>query len=256
MGRLSWHSTLRVAALLAVAFFVAGSVLQAILSFDLTGAPPPDKPDFLDTIEAFFAFENGRAAIDLGGSTLFALAFLALAAVGILLSRLAENTDARRSLGAAAFLGSAGLGVAAQLTWIAIKPVITSPHYCDCGFRAEEVTSRLTILHVAGNLNLWLTIGFIVIASIAFVLVARLGADAGLGNGWAWLSYATAAVGLLAAAVSASDIHPAGDLLTLLVAGILLPVWALWVAIRAPRLAGPEGALLAEPMEPESPPTG
>ena len=141
--------------------------------FELTGAAPADKPDFIDTIVAFFTWEEGRNPIDFAASALVALGFMALGGVGALLARLADAFDARRTLISVTMVAGAILGTTSQLWWIGVKGVATDPHYCDCGFRAEEITSRLMALRIAGSVQTWLLIGGIVATSIGVLLAVR-----------------------------------------------------------------------------------
>jgi hypothetical protein len=237
--RLEWTATLRVLSLVVTAFFVAAAVLQAVLSFELTGAAPEDTDDFIESIIQFFAWEQGRAGIDLAASLLFGLGFLAVAGVGVLLSRLAESTDARRALGAAAFVAGGSLGLASQLWWIAVKPLATSPQYCECNLLAEEITSRLMILRLGGTVQMWLVIGAIVLVSLGIILAAQLGRRAGMPGAWIWLSYLVVVASLVSSGLGIAGTYPFDQIALLVVAGILIPLWGLWLAIRAPNLTPP-----------------
>jgi hypothetical protein len=252
LRRLAWRDTLRLLSLLVAAFFIVAAILQAVLSFDLTGAPPADKPDFIDTIVAFFAWEEGRNPIDLAASALVAIGFLALGGVGALLARLADAVDARRTLISLAMVAGAILGTASQLWWMGVKPVATSPQYCDCGFRAEEITSRLMALRIAGSVQTWLLIGGIVAISVGVLLAVTLVRRAGISNGWVWLSYILVVASLISSVFAAAGIGPWDQYSTLLVAGILIPAWALWLAVAAPNLAAPDTLLGEVPAEPIS----
>jgi hypothetical protein len=236
---LGWHPSVRVLALLLTAFFFAAAVLQVILMANLTGNPPAETQVVTDNIMASFQFEYDRWPIELTAQLLFALGFLALGGIGILLSRLAAALDERRSLAAGLFVGTGLLGAASSLVWIGVKPVATFPHYCPCDLRDAELAARVTALDVGSSVSLWLTIGAILLASGGFLLIVGLGARAGMSRGWTALTYVTAAAGLLAAVLGAFDVRPASDWLAAAAAGLLIPIWALWLAIRAPKLSGP-----------------
>lgn len=246
----AWADAVRMLSLLVAAFFFVAAILQAVLSFELTGAAPAGKPDFIDSIVASFAWEETRNPIDLGASALVAIGFLALGGVGALLARLADAADARRTLISLTMVAGAILGAASQLWWMGVKPVATDPQYCDCGFRAEEITSRLMALRIAGSVQTWLLIGAIVATSIGVLLAVSLVRRAGISSGFTWLSYLLVAASLFASFVAASGIEPLDQYGTLLVAGILIPAWALWLAIEAPRLMAPDGAGANTPREP------
>jgi hypothetical protein len=49
-----WTDAVRVLSLLVTAFFFAAAVLQAVLSFELTGAAPADTDDFIESIIQYF----------------------------------------------------------------------------------------------------------------------------------------------------------------------------------------------------------
>jgi hypothetical protein len=250
MKRLEWSTSLRVLALLVTAFWIASAVLQAVLQFHLTGAPPErGSRDFLDFMEASFQFETDRWPIDFAATALVGLGFLSLGGLGTLLSRLADVVDARRSLGAAVFVGAGLLGASASLIWLAVKPFATYPHYCDCGLRAEEIMSRLIVLNTADAVQLWFTIGAIMLGAVGFLFVAGLGERAGMSRNWVMFTYLTAVLGLLAAVLGALDVGDLADLTALAVAGILVPIWTLWLAIRAPQLTPPDGTTVVPPID-------
>jgi hypothetical protein len=246
--RPAWTDTVRVLSLVVTAFFFAAAVLQAVLSFELTGAAPQDTEDFIESIIAFFNWENGRAGIDLAASLLFGFGFVAVAGLGVLLSRLADRADVRGALAAAGFIGGGALGLASQLWWIAVKPLATDPHYCECNLRAEEITSRLMILRLGGTVQLWLVIGAIVLVSIGIVVAVRLVQSAGMPSGWAWLSYLVVAGSFVSSGLGIAGTYPFDQIALLVVAGALIPLWALWLAIRAPSLRGPESGPAPAPV--------
>ena len=124
---------------------------------------------------------------------LAALGFLVFGGVGVLLARLADVTDSRRTLIATAMVIGATLGIASQLFWIGVKPVAADPHYCDCGFRTEEIISRLNTLNIAGSVQLWLNNGAIVALSIGVLMsvascVERGSLAGGCGSPTCWSS--------------------------------------------------------------------
>lgn len=245
MGRFEWNASVRVLALLLAAFMVAAVALQLVLQFDLTGSPPQGMTPGSDEIMAFFAFEHGRWPIDFASQVLFAFGFMALAGVGILLSRLADPTDTRRVLAPALFVGVGGLGVAASLIWIGVAPIITDPHYCTCDLRDALLAARVTAGDVVGSASIWLGNGAVFMAAIGFVLLVGYARGAGMSAGWAVLTWVTATVALLGVVLATASIAPSEDMpiapyISLAVGGILIPIWAVWLAIGAPGLAPPD----------------
>ena len=80
--------------------------------------------------------------------------------------------------------------------------------------------------------------------------VARLGQRAGMPLGWRWLTLVIAALSLLGVATSFFDVYLFGPVLVLLIAGVLVPVWALWLARWATSL-WPEATGAVAPMSPD-----
>jgi hypothetical protein len=236
MNGLAWSTLVRrLAWILAISFFVS-AILATLLEFEVFGPAPERGDDFIQFVLELFRWEQGRWPIDFAGTALGAIGFLALAALSPALKRLAEPEDGRRGLVGVSFLAAGFLGAASQLVWIGAKPIATSPEYCDCGFLQEEIMSRLMILNVVGGVQSWLINGGIVALAIGLIVVARLGQEAGMPSGWRWLSLTIAALGLLGVILTFADVYELNALLVLVIAGILAPTWAIWLASRASTL--------------------
>jgi hypothetical protein len=240
MRRVEWVDAVRVLSLLVTAFFFAAAVLLAVLSFELLGPPPPEQEDFIEQTIDFFSWQQSLWPLEFAGTALFALGFTALGWLGVLLARLADRSDARRVLAAAAYIGVAVIGATSQLFWLGVKPIATSPHYCDCGLRQEEIMSRLMVMNVAGGVQMWMVIGAIVLAAVGVTIISGLGRDAGMPGGWVWLSSSIAVVSLASAVLAVAGAYPFDQLGVVLTAGVLVPIWALWLAIRVRLLRSPE----------------
>jgi hypothetical protein len=233
MSRIEWPSLARVLAWIVAVAFVGGTVLVLVLSFGLLGSPPERMEDFIDSIVADFAFQQTLWPLELLGTTLFAIGFLALGGLGPVLGRLAAPDDARGGLVTASFLAAGGLGAASQLLWIGTRAFAINPQYCDCGLRAEEIMSRLMAIGIVTSVQALLISGAMVAASVGVVMAGALGREHGMPIGWWWVSIAVAVVALIGAVVPLLRIYPVDVLITALVAGILFPIWALWLAARA-----------------------
>jgi hypothetical protein len=241
VDRLTWSTAVRALVGILVAGFVAGAVLLLVLSFDVLGAPPEPSEDFIERTVAGFEFQATRWPVEFAANALFAIGFVALALLGPTLARLADAADARRGLLSASFLLGGGLGLAAQLVWLGAKPVAASPQYCDCGLLAEEIMSRLMALDIVSAIQGWLVHGAVIAIAIGLALVVPLGRWAGMPAAWGVLTYVTAAVALLTEALGVVGASPFDLIGTVIVTVILIPAWAVWLAMRADDLSG-EGA--------------
>jgi MFS family permease len=235
MDRWAWPTAVKVIVGIMVAGLVVGIVLLLVDQFELTGAFPPDTGDFVRDIQAGNEYFTARAPLFIAQSALFAIGFAALGLLGPLLARLARPGDSRGPILTGVLLLAGGLGLTAQLLWMAAHPVATGAQYCDCGFLVEELMSRLMTHNILQGVQTWLTNGAVLGASIGLVVAARPGVNAGMPVGWAYLGYLTA----LAAGVNVIlwwfqfQSYPWNLVAIVIIAAILVPAWGIWLALRA-----------------------
>ena len=137
-----------------------------------------------------------------------------------------------------ALLGLGGFGMASQLLQIGSVPFLTSPELCECGLREHEIMAREVVVNTIFGVQLWLAVGAIVLAAPGIWLAGSLGADAGMPPAWRWLSVLIALASIVLAVLAVLEAYPF-DLYTLgLTSGILVPIWAIWLAMRARDLWG------------------
>ena len=140
-----------------------------------------------------------------------------------------------------ALLGLGGFGLASQLLQIGSIPFLTSPELCECGLREHEIMAREVVINTIFGVQLWLAVGAIVLAAPGVWLAGSLGADAGMPPAWRWLSILIALASIVLAVLAVLEAFPFDLYLLGLTAGILVPIWAIWLAMRARDLWG-EGA--------------
>jgi hypothetical protein len=233
MDRWAWPTTVKVIVGLMVAGMVAGTVLLLVEVYELTGAFPAETGDFVNDIQAGNEFLTAQYPLDFAGSALFAIGFAALGLLGLLLARVVGPGDSRGPILSGTLLLAGGLGVAAQLVLIGATPVATSPQYCECGLLAEELMSRLMAFNIVQGIQTWLTNGAILAAAAGLVIAARPGVHAGMPRGWAYLGYLTALAGIIVVVLwsFSHETFPFNLWSQVVVAAILLPAWAIWLAM-------------------------
>lgn len=64
---------------------------------------------------------------------------------------------------------------------------------------------------------------------------------------WQWVAVVTAALALLGSVSPLFDLYPLEVVLVVLVAGILIPIWAVWFASRAWEIWPPSEAVVTDP---------
>lgn len=239
MGRIEWASAARVLAwVIAIGLFV-GTIIRVALSFELLGQPPePPTDDFVDRTLTFYTFATSQWPIEFTSFAAFAIGFAALAALGPVLGRLASDDDARGGLVMVTLLGLGGIGLASQLVPLGALPFLTFPELCECGLREHEVMAREVVNGTIFNVQIWMTVGALVLAAPGLWLAGSLGADAGMPAAWRWLSLLIGLASVVLAVLAVLYAFPFDQYVLGLTAGILVPIWAIWLARRAPQLWG------------------
>jgi hypothetical protein len=235
MDRWAWPTTVKVIVGLMVAGMVAGSVLFVVQVYELTGRFPAETGVFVDDISAGNEYLTAHYPLDFAQGALFAIGFASLGLLGLLLARLSEPGDSRRPILGGTLVLAGGLGVIAQLVMIGATPAATSTQYCDCGLLAEELMSRLMAFNIVQGIQTWLTNGAIIAAGAGLVIAARPGVRAGMPVGWAYLGYLTALAGIVVVVLwsFSRETFPFNLWSLVVVAAILLPAWAIWLAMRS-----------------------
>ncbi len=237
MGRIEWASAARVLGWVAGFGLFVGVLIRAALAFELFGSPPePPTDDFVDRNLTFYAFATSQWPIEMTSFAAFAIGFAALATLGLLMRRLASDDDARGELAMITILGLGFIGLASQLVPIGALPFLTSPELCECGLRNEEVMAREMINGTIFNVERWLLVGSLLLAIPGFLIAGSLGNEAGMPSAWRWLSYLIPVASIVLAPLVYLYAFPFDDYLLGITFGILLPLWAIWLARRAPVL--------------------
>jgi hypothetical protein len=242
VGRIEWASAARVLGwVVGIGLFV-GTIIRLALSFEILGSPPEpaSDADFVDRLLSLYTFQTSQWPIEFTSFAAFAIGFAGLALLGPVLGRLASEDDARRGLVAVAFLGLGGLGLASQLIPIGALPQLTFPQLCECGLREHEVMAREIVNGTIFSVQLWLTIGALLLAAPGLLLAGSLGVDAGMPSAWRWLSILIAVASIVLAVLAWLSAFPFDQYILGLTAGILVPIWAIWLASRSREVFGDE----------------
>jgi hypothetical protein len=135
-------------------------------------------------------------------------------------------------------------GAVAELTWLGARPIATSPQYCECGLLAEELMSRIMALNIVSGIHTWLLSGALFASAVGLVTAGGLGREAGMPTAWWWLALITAVLARVGSVLPLfGPLYPFDLLFISLIAGILVPVWAGWLALRARDIWSPSEAI-------------
>lgn len=241
-GRLGW--------LVAISFIVAMVFFALKLFHVIVPEPEPPLPDstFVDNLIASFEHAQQHWIEDLVSSVLVAVGFVGIAILGAALRRALDPDRPAGAVLAVTFLVAGALGAATQLAWLAAMEVTTNPFYCDCGFLAEEIVSRAMIRDVVDNVMFWMTDASVLLFAIGLLPFASLGTrSAWVPSGLAVYARVVAVLGFLVVlwdrvvpaldtGETGIDLPLIGGMITIVFAGVLIPIWAIWLArgARAP----------------------
>jgi hypothetical protein len=212
--------------------FLVGTALQLVDFLNLYATPPPPAP--LNMVEQRLAVQDYRIAIwpiFALGNFAFAVGFVALAGLGLALASRLGSGDSQRiviltSLGVAGILGAVG-----QFILIGAAQVTVDLSYCDCGFKNEEIVSQIWGQMLIEGGTRWLVNAASVLAAIGIVAV-DVSFRRRMPAAWDIVSWLTA-IGLIATVV-VGFLTVEGDLpfyLQVFVAGVLVPIWAIWLGV-------------------------
>jgi len=224
-------------------FFFGATLFQLADQLNFVAQPPnvSEAANLVDRVLASIPYQQGIWPIYFAANLLIGLGFLCVVGLGFGLAAEVAHGDDRRGLLAMAFVSACIIGVAGQLLLIgAVKARIDIP-YCDCGFKEQEIVSQVWAEMVTMSAQQWLLNGATLLAALGIVVAARMfGPSAALGERWRWLSYAIAVLVVLTAILGILDLDDgAQNVLTLALTGILIPIWAIWLARGSTGIRGP-----------------
>ena len=211
--------------------FLLGTVLRLV---DLSNlyTTPPDLPETLNMVEFRLAVQEYRVAIwpiFLLSNLANGIGFMAVTALGVALAGHVTSASPHR-VGIAAGLGMAGvLGAVAQLLIIGVTQPTIDSAYCDCGFKETEIVAQIWAQQLAESASQWLLLGALALAAVGVASAGTAFRDR-MPAAWNVFSWLTA-LGLVAAVVIPFlRINPDLDFwLLAVVAGVVVPIWAIWL---------------------------
>jgi hypothetical protein len=211
--------------------FLLGTALRLVDSFNLF-TTPPDLPESLNMVDFRLAVQEYRVSvwpIFLLSNLANGIGFMAVTALGVALAGYVASGSPHR-VGIAAGLGMAGiLGAVAQLLILGVTQPTIDNAYCDCGFKETEIVAQIWGQQLVESASQWLLNAALVLSAIGVASAGTAFRDRmpASWNVYSWL----VAIGLVAAGVIPFfRINPDLDLWVLAaVAGLMVPVWALWL---------------------------
>jgi hypothetical protein len=212
------------------AAFIVATVLQYADQLNLF-ATPPDLPDanMVDRTIASEGYFHAIWPVFLWTNLLFAIGFLAVVAFAF---NVASAVRVPGGLPTFKSLAAAGGIIAAISSIIPIGGAEAKVfvQYCDCGFKDTEVVSQLWAQMVVEDIANWFLRVAGVVLAIALIALVREARALVTPTLRTW-TYLTAIALVLAPVLGTTEILPPDqvDLLTAVIAAILVPVWAVWL---------------------------
>lgn len=225
--------TLRWLALAVGVLFLIGSVLRLVDMLNLWATPPAQAPT--NMVEGRLAAQDYRMAIwpiFMLTNLAFGVGFMALAGLGAALASRLGSADPRRVGILTTFAVGGVIGAVGQLMIIGAAQVTVEQAYCDCGFKDTEIVSQIWGQMLIEGSSQWLINSAAVLAAIGIVVV-DLAFRRRMPAGWDIMSGLTV-IGLIATVVVGFFSLGSDDFglyLLLLVTGVLVPIWAIWLGL-------------------------
>ena len=222
--------------LFAICLAVA-TLIALGLGFDLL-VPPPDIAgtlDFPGRLQAIRPFREATWPFEAASTLLYVVGFAALALAADPIASLAGR-DGRAGVLRASIVASGLLGVVAGLLYVGGTQAAMALPYCDCGFIAEETVSQFWALAIVQGATDWLGYGAILFGAVAAGLSAIMLGYQGLPRAWRWIGGSAAALLVVSVVLQELSDSPVGDLIAAVASGILLPAWAVILAMHSDRI--------------------
>ena len=231
------RSALRALAAAVGTLFLVGTVFQLLDVLNVVAQPPvvPDTANLVERVTAHIPYRQSIWPVFFAANAAFALAFIALVGLGITLARRVPRTDDRGALLLWTLVVAGVLGAVGQVVIVGSVKVSIDLPYCDCGFKDEEIVSQVWAEMVVQGAALLLVQVASLLAAAGVVIAAMLFSRRAMPAGWTVVSYLRAAAVLVTAALGFAGSDNLSDLaqwVTMVLTGLLIPAWALWLALR------------------------
>jgi hypothetical protein len=197
-------------------------------------AKPPDLPataNLVDRLLASIPYREAIWPVFLAWNLLLTVAFLVVIPLSALLLRALDGSDARVRAGVASLLGGAIVGAVGQLAVIGAVDVTISLPYCDCGFKETEVIAQSWAQNLIGGAGDWLTTGGLVMIALGFLWLGSVIAGRARTSTLGRLSSLVGLALVVGAVFTRTGwLDPLPDVVAAVTFGLLVPIWALWLA--------------------------
>jgi hypothetical protein len=197
---------------------------------DVPGIPPGLPNDFPVRLGYYFADQRVIFPYEVAGSILFALGFLAFAAIGLGLRSLTPHRDPIGTIVATSFGFSGALLVISQLMYVGAKRIAIDPEVCQCEYAPEQLISQDRTLEMVIGIGDWLIAGALLLAGLGMLAIPALVARSRvLSPVWGRVSQALAIVFFVAILGLLFEVDIVFQLIAAVGSVLLLPAWALWL---------------------------
>ncbi|MDQ4144614.1 MAG: hypothetical protein M3198_12895 [Actinomycetota bacterium] len=191
----------------------------------------------LGRLTTFFASEQARWPQELTYTLLFAVGFLTLIPIGLVLRDHLGRELATSQMVAASLLAAGVIGVVDQLAFIGGKDAILEASRCvDCQ-QTPVLASLNSSLTTLDGITRWVSLGFFLLAGSGILFASWAAFDQpAFSRGWIRLGMVLGLVYLGGVAAVNLDIEPLFQVVIGVGAGVLAPIWSAWLAIQLKRI--------------------
>jgi hypothetical protein len=231
-----------------LAWMLAASLVLATLlrlgdQFNLFATPPnvPDTANLVDRLLTTIPYRQAIWPVYLGWNLLFGVALLIVVPLSNLLVRAVAGSDSRMRAAGATLAAGGIIGAIGQLAIIGAVDVAISQPYCDCGFKETEVIAQAWAQNLIHGASDWLSAGALILVGLGLVVLGTVLSERVRSAGLGRFSWFAGGLTIVAALLSLSGLFdPLPDLAGVATFGVVLPLWAVWLARDAALLATSE----------------
>ena len=196
-------------------------------------------------LSTFFANEQDRWPQELSYTMLFTVGFLSLIPIGLVLRDHLGRDLATSQMVAASLLAAGVIGAVAQLALVGGKDAILEASRCAECQQTPVLASLNGSLTTLEGITRWVSLGYFLLAGSGILFASWAAFDQpSFSRGWIRLGILVGIVHLAGVIAVNLEVEALFQTVIGLGAGILVPVWAVWLALQLRRfssLTPPDG---------------
>jgi hypothetical protein len=234
----AWHPIGRAAAWINAFCYFGGALLYLLVDLEITWSRATFASDdsLLSMLTQFFVNEQDRWPQELTYTMLFTVGFLSLIPIGLVLRDHLGRDLATSQMVAASLLAAGVIGAVAQLALVGGKDAILEASRCTQCQQTPVLASLNGSLTTLEGITRWVSLGYFLLAGTGILFASWAAFDQpAFSSGWVRLGTFVGLIHLAGVIAVNLQIETAFQVVIGLGAGVLVPVWSVWLALQLKR---------------------